>query len=179
MAEKDKNNVVRLETAEPPKPRKRGKTNLPTVFEVNPKDMKKILGMGLVLAKQAPCITEEEMEERTLWYFTWCIENEIKPSVVGYALAMGVHRDTIHAWWKGEQGAFKKHIATRAKDMIEYFMTTSVMENSINPVVWMFYSKNFFGYTDVKQVELSATPIGMVSEEEQSRIIKQLPDDFD
>lgn len=96
------------------------------------------------------------VEERIVWYFNHCAENDMKPTLTGLYLATGVSHDTFDAWCKGRTRA-GTHTAMikRAKAIIEDQMNSYMENGKINPVSGIFLLKNHFGYQDKKDVTLS------------------------
>lgn len=94
----------------------------------------------------------KQVEDRVLWYFNHCIEDDMKPSVMGLANALGVHRDTIHAWRTGEyREGTHQHIIQRAYALLEEQWQHYMMNGKINPVAGIFLGKNLFSYSDKQE----------------------------
>ena len=79
----------------------------------------------------------------------------MKPTIDGCAMALGISRDTLNNWENGESGSFKLDSAKKAKYLVKVFMEASTMEGKLNPIVWMFYGKNYFGMSDKQEVVLT------------------------
>lgn len=45
---------------------------------------------------------EKQVEERIIWYFNHCVEDDIKPTVSGMCNALGIDRKTFYTWQVGE-----------------------------------------------------------------------------
>lgn len=124
----------------------------------------------------------EAVEERLVWYFGHCADNDMKPTVNGMCNALGVHRDTIHTWRTGE---FRKKthqaIILKAYSLLEELWEDYMLNGKINPVAGIFLSKNlFYGYSD-KQ-ELVVTPnntLGDYDVQEIAARYEELPVDVD
>ena len=120
----------------------------------------------------------DEVDQRLVWYFGHCAENDMKPTVNGMCNALGIHRDTIHAWRTGEFRA-KTHQAVilKAYSLLEELWEDYMMNGKINPVAGIFLSKNLFGYSD-KQ-ELVVTPnntLGDYDAQEIAARYEELPE---
>lgn len=104
--------------------------------------------------------SNDEVEERISDYFNYCIAQELRPTVEGLAMALGVDRRTLWDWETGRRRATvdstTADIIKKAKDYIAFIMSDSVMEGKINPVTWIFYAKNYFGMKD--QQDITITP---------------------
>jgi hypothetical protein len=93
-----------------------------------------------------------QVEDRVMWYFNHCIEDDMKPTVMGLANAMGVNRDTIQAWHKGEYRAgTHQHIIQRAYALMEEQWQHYMLNGKVNPVAGIFLAKNLFGYSDKQE----------------------------
>ncbi len=92
------------------------------------------------------------------------IENRIQagrlPTVEGWAVALGVDRSTVFRWIR-DSSDYKVH--SYMKVVREYFSdvaASAAISGQINPVPWIFYSKNMYEYADKTEVVLSpANPI--------------------
>lgn len=76
------------------------------------------------------------------------------PSLAGFAVKIGVHRDTLHQWANQKDDndeliypefsdAYK-----RAKDFQENYLVTNGLASRINPQFAMFVAKNVIGWRD-------------------------------
>ena len=100
----------------------------------------------------------EETAERTALYFEICNRNDMKPSVAGYALAIGISRQEL---WNIVSGKRVKPSAVvdvlkRAYDMLNAQMEDYMQNGKIHPIAGIFLSKNHFGYQDRQEIEVSA-----------------------
>lgn len=100
----------------------------------------------------------KQVEERIEWYFNHCGELELKPSVAGLAVALGVDRTTIYRWSKGELRNTPEHrnLIKRAVEMILYNTEIYAQDGKMNPAIAIFLLKNHGGYTDVQQLTVEA-----------------------
>lgn len=123
--------------------------------------------------------SDEQVEQRINDYFDYCIEAQLRPTVEGLSLALGIDRKTMYNWETGKTRAqfsdYRLHVIKKAKDYIAFLMSDLVMEGKINPVTWIFYAKNYFGMSDKQEVILTPNnPLGEnVSQEEiQQRLLE-------
>ena len=124
---------------------------------------------------------DEQVEERIRLYFEYSMENDLKPTVEGLALALGVSRSTLWDWETGRSRAqvssSRSDMVKKAKDYIAFMMSDAVMSGKVNPVAWIFYAKNYFGMTDKQEIEVkAANPLGNTLSPEE--IAKQIPQDI-
>lgn len=120
----------------------------------------------------------KQVQERVDWYFNHCVEDDMKPTVMGLANSLGVDRKTLNNWRDGTYRANNKarehlHIVKRAYDLLEEMYEDYMMNGKINPVAGIFMGKNHFGYTDQQEVIL--TPNDPLGDTENT---KQLQDKY-
>ena len=128
----------------------------PCYYEVEPNSTADILMKMKILYDQPRAKTDEEIAERLQWYFfEYCPMYQMKPTIDGCCLALGIHRDTMNNWEHGESGSYKLDVAKKCKYLVKTFMETATMEGKLNPIVWMFYGKNYFGMSDKQEVVLT------------------------
>lgn len=114
-----------------------------------------------------------QVEERIHWYFQHCVDDDLKPTVMGMCNALGISRDLFYHWGIGEnrrethQDAIKK-----ARSILEEVWETYMVEGKINPIVGIFLGKNHFGYVDKK--ELAVEPKMSVTEPERMEDVLEL-----
>ena len=115
-----------------------------------------ILQKMQLLYSQPRAKTEEEITQRLQWYFfEYCVQFQMKPTIDGCAMALGIHRDTLNNWEHGESGSFKLDVAKKCKQLVKLFMESATMEGKLNPIIWMFYGKNYFGMVDKQEMVLT------------------------
>ena len=100
----------------------------------------------------------EEVAERTTTYLDICEQNDMKPSVAGYALALGINRKTL---WEYVSGRTVKppavcDVLKRAYNLLNAQMEDYMQNGKINPVSGIFLMKNSFQYQDKQEIEVSA-----------------------
>lgn len=117
-----------------------------------------------------------QVKERTLDYFLLCQQNDVKPSIAGYALSLGTSRNVISHWQTGswEQNEEVMAIINKAYSVINAIYEDTMAENSQAAVNLMFLLKNNFGYTDKSEVVIS--PQKSMSAEELIESAKLLPE---
>jgi hypothetical protein len=107
----------------------------------------------------------KQVEDRINWYFVHCAEDDMKPTVNGMCNALGIHRDTILTWRKGEYRADSHQaIIVRAHRVLEELWEDYMQNGKINPVSGIFLGKNLFGgYSDKQEVVLTPNTPGLSS----------------
>lgn len=111
----------------------------------------------------------KQVEQRIKDYFVHCAQNDRKPSIIGMGNWLGVDRDTVTRWRKGDYrkethcGIIKKAVA-----LLEEQWNDWMMNGKINPASGIFLGKNMFGYKDVQDVVVApSSPLGDVADAAQ------------
>lgn len=128
----------------------------PTVYEIEPNSTADILMKMKILYDQPRVKTEQEIVDRLNWYFfDYCVRYQVRPTLDSCAMALGLSRETLNNWEHGESGSFKLDTAKKIKYLVKNFMEAATMEGKLNPIVWMFYGKNYFGMVDKQEMVLT------------------------
>lgn len=109
----------------------------------------------------------QELEERCIYYFQTCNDNNTRPSIAGFAFAIGIGRDTLLRYIRGEskcpldnlQVINRFYMALNA--MIEDYMQSG----AINPVSGIFLMKNNFSYKDTQDFVVNNKQETVISED--------------
>lgn len=152
--------------------------NFPSAFEIDPTKTSTLLKNIMTISSMPKCYNEDEFVTRFNDYFNFCIEQEVKPTVESFALAFGITTQTVRAWESGEYGDFKRELVRRGKTIMQAFLTNAVMEGKVNPVTYIFYSKNYYGMVD--KVEHVGNTGFEQSADSKKELLEALPnDDFE
>lgn len=148
------------------------KSNFPTTVQpqVTQEEIGEFVGMMDELRKLPPVHKNEpeKVRERLNYYFQYCTENGIKPSVEAMALCLGTSRQNL--WkWENDENSEAGELVRRAKELINALLTTWTMSGKINPVYTIWLQKNNAGYSDTKTLEIKPPQIErpVISLEEQ------------
>lgn len=168
MATKNDDDIVKEVVEVKPKKKPRGKNIGETLSPVTePGDNAKYIGVNLQIFN-LPTIdlhNPDQVQERLAKYFEIHFEADLKPTVAGMAMALGVNRRRL---WEIKTGALVGgttpiDLPTETLDLIKksYDFLETLWENymhngKINPVSGIFLAKNNFGYQD--KVEHVLTP---------------------
>lgn len=131
-----------------------------STVQAEPGDNAKYTRHNLMLFQLAPISFEDEAEtaERTATYFDICSQNDMKPSVAGYALALGISR--VELWnlvtGKRVKPAGVINVLKRAYYMLNAQLEDYMQNGKVNPVTGIFLSKNHFAYQDKQEIEVAA-----------------------
>ena len=114
---------------------------------------RKILTHLVSMYKQPRVETEQEAIERTDTYFSECANKGIKPTIEGYALALGITRQTLWNWeTEKNRGPVAFDLIKRAKDIIAAYDAQLAMDNKVFPGTYAFRAKNYYGMKDQQDV---------------------------
>jgi hypothetical protein len=163
-----KNDEVKEVVETKPKKKPRGKNIGETLAPVTePGDNAKYIGVSLQLFN-LPSIDlhqPEQVQERLSLYFQIHVEADLKPTVAGMAMALGIDRRRLWEIKTGNHHTSKGLDALptlttdsikKAYDFLETLWENYMHNGKINPVSGIFLAKNNFGYQD--KVEHVLTP---------------------
>ena len=107
----------------------------------------------------------EAVRERLVEYFQIYGEADLKPTVAGMAMALGINRKTLWAiandqptggnGYKLNLPEETTHLVKKAYEMLEMSMENYANAGKINPVMAIFMMKNHFGYQDKTEYVLT------------------------
>lgn len=121
----------------------------------------------------------KQVEQRISDYFDFCVQNDRKPNMVGMANWLGVSRETLNMWKRGEyRGSTHHDVIKRAVGMLEELWVDYMQNGKANPASLIFLGKNMFGYKDTQDVIVTPNnPLGAENsaEEAQKRLESDLP----
>lgn len=150
------------------KKKPRGKNIGETLAPVTePGDNAKYIGVSLQLFNmtKVDLYNPDEVQERLAEYFRIHTEADMKPTVVGMAMALGIDRRRL---WEIRAGAklgghtpidlptLTVDYIKKAYDFMENLWENYMQNGKINPVSGIFLGKNNFGYQD--KTEYVVTP---------------------
>jgi hypothetical protein len=127
-----------------------------------PGDNAKFLSQGLEVMRLPNLNLEDEkaVEKRIDDYFSICAKWDVKPSVTGLGMSLGLDRRRL---WEINTDVDDRNLklTTRARDSIKkaYFFMENLWENymlnyKIHPTAGIFLAKNNFGYKDEQTYNL-------------------------
>ena len=125
-------------------------------------------------AFEAPVQSDEELCERLDWFFANCAETRQLPTIEKMALAIGHTRENMFEIANGTKRGFSNETAAilqKAKNLIASLDAELAQEGKIQPVVYLFRAKNYYGMRD--QQEMVLTPNNRLSEYQDQRAIEQ------
>lgn len=153
--------TVETVTAEITKPKQtRNRPDLAKFGQENvqPGDNSKYVRHALATLNQPPIdiANPQQVEERIVWYFGHCMDNDMKPTVMGMCNALGISRNTLRTWYNEEfRATTHAPIVQKAYSLLEELWEDYMLNGKINPVSGIFIGKNAWHYTDKQEVVLT------------------------
>lgn len=170
----DENGVEISRQADKKLKKNRG-VNLPNINDLEPDTVQAISVQVAPIMMWPRCRTEDELIERFDMLVEYVCDTGVAPSMDLFCLAFDIMGATAREWKSGKKGDLKEILVKKYQQFSQAVLFQAVTKNKINPVVWMFYSKNWFDYSDKREIEVSTSTQGQLSEEEQRQIINDLP----
>lgn len=132
-------------------------------------------------AATTPPGSDNELCNRLNWFFRTCADTNQIPTIEKMGLALSLTPRQIKALEMGENKGFSSgtaDIIKKAKNLIASLDAELALDSKIQPVVYMFRAKNFYGMKDVQDVEISAKPLVEQADPAQLEAkYKELPDE--
>ena len=158
---KNNDDIVKEVVKKKPRGKNIGETLAPVT---EPGDNAKYIGVSLQLFNLSPIDLHkpEQVQARLTEYFQIHIDADLKPTVAGMAMALGIDRRRL---WEIKTNVSDRNqdLPTMTRDSIKkaYDFLENLWENymnngKINPVSGIFLAKNNFGYQD--KTEYVVTP---------------------
>ena len=127
--------------------------------------------------------SDDECRQRLYDFFDTCEKTGQLPTVEKMVMALGTVKQVVWQWEQG-QGCSQRRadFIKKAKEFIASFESEMVTEGKINPVVYIFRAKNYFGMKDQQDVVLKPeSPLGATVDQArlESTIVQELPDASD
>lgn len=120
----------------------------------------------------------DQVNQRIHDYFSYCIENDRKPNMIGMANWIGVNKDTIRSWKIGEcRSSTHSALIKKAVNVLEELWYDYMQNGKVNPASGIFLGKNTFGYRDSQDIVVTpANPMGEeLSQKELESRINEVP----
>ena len=119
---------------------------------------------------------QQEAEERTVKYIEETIARGLRPTVEGWALALGTTRASLWDWETGRRhGPVDADFIKKGKEMLASFDADMLNQGRLNPVSYIFRAKNYYGMKD--QQDIVVTPKQEIDTEQLIREADLLPDE--
>lgn len=101
--------------------------------------------------KMPPVKDDDELEQRLADYFNHCAATGERPTVEQMAQCTGWPIKEVYDWETGRLKGFSPATGTivkKAKAFLRVFDAKMVAEGALNPVVYIFRAKNYYGMKD-------------------------------
>lgn len=138
-------------------------------------DVSRILGNCLRLYRMPKVRTVDELRERIGSFFVACMERGEIPTIEKLALSTGYCYNALWEWENGkavsELGAEAGEVVKKAREFLSAFESELVTEGKVNPVVYIFRAKNYFGLKD--QQDYVVTPNNPLGDTENPATIAE------
>lgn len=148
-----------------PLPKKRGPKpkpkDMPGSFgleNVQPGDNSKYLAhsMAVMNMPEINIADINQVEQRIGEYMTLCVQNDMKPTVMGFCNSLGISRMTLLDWRRGTyREETHQAVIIKAYGLLEELWESYMQNGKINPVSGIFLGKNNFGYQDKQEYVLT------------------------
>ena len=130
--------------------------------------VEKKLGRPLAYASKEDLINElTEM-------FLYCDEKKILPKKTTITLWLGITFDTLEEWSHNPMHIFSEPLK-KATDICNEMMLNKAAEGRLNPILYFFIAKNWYGMQDKTEIQHTTTRARMIDLDEQDRIINATP----
>lgn len=141
------------------KVRKRNRPDLDKFGQegIEPGDNSKFLRLSRVARNLPPIDISDpkQVEDRIDSYLDFCELNDRKPNIVGMANWLGVSRDTLGSWRRGEyRGATHSALIEKTCMLFEEQWVDYMMNGKVNPASGIFIGKNHYGYKDQQDITI-------------------------
>ena len=124
------------------------------VMNIEPGDNSKFLIHAMKIREMPPIDVSDinQVQDRIVWYFSHCAEDDMKPTVSGFCNSLGITRQTLLNWRTGVHRAdTHQAVILSAYSVLEELWENYMQNGKINPVSGIFLAKNNFGYQDKQE----------------------------
>lgn len=132
----------------------------------------------LVAYSQTKVKSDEELVERLRYYFAYCAENDIIPTIEEMFMFTGYDIESVRNWETGRARGFSPEtngIIKKAKNFLSVFDAKMVVTGKLNPVVYIFRSKNYYGMSDQQTITVAPAKSlgdGLTEQEVAERLLQ-------
>lgn len=114
----------------------------------------------------------ENLQKDITDYFTLCRDTDTMPTIVSLALYLGVDEDTITRHSENPMSPFCETLKN-VRIYLHNLMQSGTLAGDINPVAYIFLSKNYYGMRDDKQITVSPSNNQTVNSTETMEAIQK------
>ena len=130
----------------------------------------------LICADERPSCRKNDLsviKERTSEYIQSRIREQRLPTVEGWAVALGIGRRTLYDWLRDTRDKETYVFLRQVHDTFSDMHTTAAMGGITNPVSWIFYSKNMFGFVDKTNLSISPERENLLGENVDQKMLEE------
>lgn len=188
MATKKKQNQENTEELATTKKRplrgRGGTANFPsTISGAKSEDISRCINNCLMFYGLPIVKSDEECRERLAQFFDTCGQTGQLPTVEKMVMCLGTVKQVVWQWENGKGcSQTRADLIKKAKEFIASFESEMVTEGKINPVVYIFRAKNYFGMKDQQEhVIKPEAPLGDKVDQAQleATIVQEMPEPSD
>lgn len=114
----------------------------------------------------------EKLQQDITDFFTLCRDTETMPTIVSLALYLGVDEDTITRHASNPMSPYCETLKN-VRIYLHNLMQSGTLAGDINPVAYIFLSKNYFGMRDDKNITVTPTNNQTVNSTETMEAIQK------
>lgn len=114
----------------------------------------------------------EQLQKDMTEYFNTCAAYDIMPTNVTLALWLGVDEDTLTNHANNPNSPFFG-VMKNTKTYLHSLMQNGTLSGDINPVTYIFLSKNYYGMRDDKNIQVSAQQGSSVNTQETADALRK------
>ena len=143
----------------------------PNVQEFN-KNMQKRIFNSTGIGRPYAFSSIEDLQKDMGEFFDLCNKTQTVPTITSLALWLGVNKDTIYEHANNSNSPFSDIL----KNTITYchsIMQNGTVEGKINPVTYIFISKNDYFMRDDKNITVSATQGSNINSQETADALRK------
>ena len=107
-------------------------------------------------------------------YLLICEQDNVKPTISGLALVLGVSRRTLLDILNGNIKAPNRELIEKYFNAIEVFDEMAMKDGKTPPIVAIFNAKNNYGYTDEQKISLGQQEISNEEIEKRYRDMHEI-----
>ena len=163
------------------KKRRRGYDTL-SDFNAEPGDNSRFIRFAMTAWNLPPIDISDpkQVEQRIGEYFQHCADCDRRPQVVGMCNWLGISRQTMNEWLRGEvRKDTHGDIIKKAYSFLEEMWAEAMLTNRLNPATGCFIGKNWYQYSDTQQIIVTPNnPMqGLDADTARKRLMDSIPDD--
>ena len=149
-----------------------GSENFPNVLpsDVGAGHIKKTLNKILPMWNMPPVKDDAELAVRLYDFFELCMETEQHPTWEKLCYYIGFVGSTVHRWLTGEINCSseRRNLIKKAKEFCAIYDAELAIDGKINPIIYIFRAKNFFGMVDrVEHVASADNLLGELKDKDE------------